>query len=102
MGPYRHRAARYHEPKETSPMTVRWKPLLILSALFLVIAVVSVIAFAYALVPRSSADILPMARAARASKQFANAQIHYRRALQKEPRNAAIHEELAGLCAEWA
>ena len=39
-------------------MTVRWKPLLILSGLFLVIAVVSVIAFAYTLVPRGSADIL--------------------------------------------
>lgn len=83
-------------------MTVRWKPLLILSGLFLVIAVVSVIAFAYTLVPRNSADILPAARSARAAGQYANAQIHFQRALQKEPRNAAIHEELAALYEEWA
>lgn len=83
-------------------MTVRWKPLLILSGLFLVIAVVSVIAFAYTLVPRNSADILPAARSARTAGQYANAQIHYQRALQKEPRSAAIHEELAGLYEEWA
>jgi predicted Zn-dependent protease len=83
-------------------MTVRWKPLLILSGLFLVIAVVGVIAIVSTLMPRGSADILPAARAERAAKRFENAEIHYRNALQKDGRNAAIHEELAGMYAEWA
>jgi|GEM_PF-883844 len=83
-------------------MTVRWKPLLILSGLFLVIAVLGVIAMVYALVPRGSGDILPLARADRAAKQYDKALIHYQRALQKDGRNPAIHEELASMFAEWA
>jgi predicted Zn-dependent protease len=83
-------------------MTVRWKPLLILSGLFLVIAVVGVIAIVFTLVPRGSADILPAARAERAARRYENAEIHYKNALQKDGRNASIHEELAGMYAEWA
>src|SRR5436853_35331 len=49
-------AVRYPEPKEMSPMTVRWKPLMILSGLFVIIALVGVIAMAYTLVPRRAAD----------------------------------------------
>src|SRR3954451_24802334 len=95
-------AVRYHEPKEMSPMTVRWKPLLILTGLFVVIAVVGVIAMAYTLVPRGSADILPVARAERAARRYDNAELHYRRALQQDGKNAAIHEELASMFREWA
>ncbi|WP_422926879.1 tetratricopeptide repeat protein [Singulisphaera sp. PoT] len=83
-------------------MTVRWKPLLILSGLFLVIAVLGVIAMVYALVPRGSGDILPLARADRAAKQYDKALIHYQRALQKDGRNPAIHEEMASMFGEWA
>jgi tetratricopeptide (TPR) repeat protein len=83
-------------------MTVRWKPLLILSGLFLVIAVVGVIAFVYTLVPRGSADILPLARASRAAGKFENADIQFQQALKVDGKNAAIHEEYAGLFAEWA
>ncbi|AGA25824.1 hypothetical protein Sinac_1442 [Singulisphaera acidiphila DSM 18658] len=82
-------------------MTVRWKPLLVLSGLFLVIAVVGVVAIAYTLIPRGSSDILPQARAARSAKQYEKALIHYKRALQKDGRNAAIHEEIAKLYDEW-
>ena len=83
-------------------MTVRWKPLLILSGLFVVIAIVGVIAMAYTLVPRGSADILPLARAERAAKRYDNALLQYQRALQKDGKNAAIHEEIASMYGEWA
>ena len=83
-------------------MTVRWKPLLILSGLFLFIAVVGLGAMTYTLVPRGSADILPRARAERAAKRYDNALIYYRQALQKDGRNAAIHEEMAAFYGEWA
>jgi predicted Zn-dependent protease len=83
-------------------MTVRWKPLLILSGLFVVIAVVGVVAMAYTLLPRGASDILPAARAERAAKKYDNALVHYRRALQKDGKNPEIHEELAGLFQEWA
>jgi predicted Zn-dependent protease len=83
-------------------MIVRWKPLLILTALFVVIAVAGVLAMAYTLVPRGSADILPAARTQRAAKHFEEALVHYRRALQQDGKNAAIHEELAAMLAEWA
>lgn len=82
-------------------MIVRWKPLLILSGLFAVIAVVGVVAMAYALVPRGSADILPTARADRAARHYEKALIHYKRALQLDPKNAAIHEEMAAMYGEW-
>lgn len=83
-------------------MTVRWKPLLVLSGLFAVIAVVGFAAIAWTMVPRGSRDILPAARAERAVKQFDKAKIHYQRALQMDGKNPAIHEELAAMFAEWA
>lgn len=83
-------------------MTVRWKPLLVLSGLFVVIAVVGVVAIASKLLPRGAADILPAARAERAAHQYERAKIHYQRALQLDGRNAAIHEELAAMYGDWA
>ena len=69
-------------------MTVRWKPLLVLSGLFLVIAVAGLVAIVFALVPRDSAEILRLARAERAAKQFEQAEIQYQRALQQDPHDA--------------
>ena len=43
-------------------MTVRWKPLIVLTGLFLVVAVMSLLAFAFAL-PGKAEDVLPKARA---------------------------------------
>lgn len=83
-------------------MTVRWKPLLVLSGLFLVIAVIGVVAITYTLMPRGSADILPLARADRDAKQYDKALIYYRQALQKDSKNPAIYEELATMYGEWA
>jgi cellulose synthase operon protein C len=83
-------------------MTVRWKPLLVLSGVFAAIAVLGFCAIAYTLMPRRSADILPKARAERAARQYDKAQIHYRRALQMDGKNPAIHEEMATMFGEWA
>ena len=83
-------------------MTVRWKPLMILSGLFLVVALVGVVAITVALVPRSSQGILKVARAAREAGRFQDAEIYYKQALQIEPSNAAIHEDFAGLYRDWA
>src|SRR4051794_18836049 len=85
-----------------SPMTVRWKPLMVLSGLFLVFAVAGLLAIAFALVPRNSAELLRLAQDERAAKQYERAVIQYRRALQQSPRDARIHQEMADLYAEWA
>ena len=82
-------------------MTVRWKPLIVLTGLFLVVAVMSLLAFAFAL-PGKADDFLPKARADAKAKRFAYAEIQYRRALQVEPKNVVIHEELGDLFAHWA
>ena len=83
-------------------MTVRWKPLLLLSGLFVVIAVVGLAAMAYTLIPRGAKDILPAARAERAARRYEKAVIHYKRALQMDGRNPAIHEEVAAMYDDWA
>ena len=54
-------------------MTVRWKPLLILSGLFVAVALIGVVAIALTLVPHSSQAILKQARAAREAGRFENA-----------------------------
>ena len=82
-------------------MTVRWKPLLILSGVFAFIAVVGVVAITYAMKPHGSAGMLRDARALRAAKRYADADIVYRRALQVEEKNPAIYEERAAMFADW-
>jgi len=83
-------------------MTVRWKPLMILSGLFLAVALVGVVAITLTLVPRSSQGILSRARAARDANRFEDAEIYYKQALQLEAKNAAIHQEFAGLYRDWS
>ncbi|WP_165245965.1 tetratricopeptide repeat protein [Paludisphaera soli] len=78
-------------------MTVRWKPLLILSGLFVAVAVVGVIAISSTLAPPSAQSVLKQARASRDAGRLADAEIYYKQALQAESRDAAIHEEFAGL-----
>jgi tetratricopeptide (TPR) repeat protein len=82
-------------------MTVRWKPLLVLSGLFVVVALGGVVALMLTLAPRSSQGILKMARAARQAGRFEDSEIHYKQALQLEPKSAAIHEEFASLYHDW-
>ncbi len=83
-------------------MTVRWKPLLILSGVFALFGLVGLLTMAYALAPQSSADHVKLARAERLNKKFDKAKIHYQGALQAEPRNPTTHEELAAMYTEWA
>src|SRR5689334_22059401 len=82
-------------------MTVRWKPLMILSGLFLVVALFGVVTLV-AMMPRSAQGILKHARAARQAGRFKDAEIYYEQALQIELRSAAIHEDFAGLYRDWA
>ncbi len=83
-------------------MTVRWKPLLVLSGLFAVIAVVGLIAMAFTLVPRGASEILATARAERAKNQYEKAEIHFKQARQMDGKNPSIHEEMAGLYDDWS
>jgi tetratricopeptide (TPR) repeat protein len=83
-------------------MTVRWKPLLIMSGLFLAVALVGVVAITVTLVPRSASGILKRARAARETQRFADAEIYYKQVLQLEAKNAAIHEEFAAMYLDWS
>src|SRR5271165_5991841 len=82
-------------------MTVRWKPLLILSGVFSVVAVVGVIAMAWSLVPRSAQGILKQARTAAAAGRFDDAVIYFKQALQYDARSASIHEQFANLYRDW-
>ena len=81
-------------------MTVRWKPLIVLSGLFLVIAVMGLLAITYAL-PGRAEDRLPRARDAAKLKKYDNAIIHYQQALQVDPKNVEIHEEMAEMIGKW-
>lgn len=83
-------------------MTVRWKPLLILSGMFFIVAVVGVIAMTMTLVPRSAEGVLKQARGAVAAGRFDDAVIYFKQALQFDARSAAIHEEFADLYRTWA
>ncbi len=83
-------------------MTVRWKPLFVLSGLFVAVALIGVVAITVTLVPRSSAGILKRAKAARDVNRFADAEIYYKQALQLDARNAAVHRELAAMYRDWS
>jgi predicted Zn-dependent protease len=83
-------------------MTVRWKPLLILSGLFLAVALVGVVAITLTLVPQSSRGILSRARAARDAGRFEDAEIYFKQVLQLEAKNATVHQEFAALYRDWA
>lgn len=83
-------------------MSVRWKPMILLSALFVVIAAMGLLAITSTLVQSSAEEILVQARAEFQEGKFDRSKIQYERALQREPRNAAIHAELAGMLAQWS
>ncbi len=83
-------------------MTVRWKPLLILSGLFVVVALVGLMTIATVMGSRGSADIVSRARSERKAKEYEKAKLDYLRALKQDGRNAVLHEELADLYDEWS
>jgi len=81
-------------------MTVRWKPLLILSGLFVVVALIGVVTISSTLSPRSPQGALKQARTARDAGRLADAEIYFKQALQLDAKSAGIHEELADLYAK--
>lgn len=83
-------------------MTVRWKPLLVMSGLFLVVGLIGVVAITITLAPKSAQGIVQKARTARESGRYEDADIHYKQALQLEPRNGEIHAEFAAFYGDWA
>ncbi len=83
-------------------MSVRWKPMILLSALFVLIAAMGLLAITSTLVQSSAEEILLQARAEVKDGKFDRAKIQYERALQRDPRNAAIHAELAGMLERWS
>ena len=83
-------------------MTVRWKPLLILSGLFVVVALVGLMTIATVMGSRGTADILSRARLERKAKEYEKAKLDYQRALKLEPQNPALHEEMADLYDDWS
>ena len=82
-------------------MSVRWKPLIVLSALFVLIAAVGLLAITATFLPGGADAKLREARAAVEAGRFDNAEIHYRNALQVDPRNAEIHQEFAEMLGAW-
>ena len=56
-------------------MTVRWKPLIVMSGLFLVIAALGLIAFA--ILPSDSRDLVAQARAEWKAKKYDRAYIQF-------------------------
>ena len=83
-------------------MTVRWKPLLILSGLFVVVALVGLMTIATVMGSRGTADILARARREVKAKEYEKAKLDYKRALVLDPKDASIHEEMANLYDEWS
>src|SRR4051812_42691340 len=82
-------------------MTVRWKPLLILSGLFVVVALAGLMTIAMVMGSRGTADILARARAERKARAFDKAKNYYQQALKLAGRDADLHEEMAGFYEEW-
>lgn len=83
-------------------MTVRWKPLLAISGLFLVIGIMGLLAMVYALAPNNAPELLAKARKARAAHRYDEAKIHYLRVLQTEGKDGKIHQELGEMYTEWS
>jgi cellulose synthase operon protein C len=96
------RAVRCLEPKENRAMTVRWKPLVILSGLFLVVALIGVVAITLTLVPRSTQSFLRRARVAHNAGRFEEAEIDFKQALQIDAKDATVHDEFASFYRDWA
>lgn len=83
-------------------MSVRWKPMILISALFVLIAAVGLLAITSTLMQSSPAEILAQARDEAKDGKYERAQIQYRRALQSDPRNPEIHAEFASMLERWA
>ena len=83
-------------------MSVRWKPLIILSGLFMSVACCGLLAFVFASGGGDVSEFLDQARERRDSGKFDDAEIYYGQALQVAPRDADLHQEVAAFYDDWA
>src|SRR4051812_17310949 len=83
-------------------MTVRWKPLLILSGLFVVVGLVGLMTIATVMGSRGTEHLLARARSERKAGEFDKAKIDYQQVLKSDGRNAGLHEEMADFYEEWS
>lgn len=81
-------------------MSVRFKPLIALCGVFLVVGAVGLSAFV--LVASRSGNPLAKAKTEQATKQYDKALIDYQRARQLDPKNPEIAELIARMYVEWA
>jgi len=81
-------------------MSVRFKPLIALCGVFLVVGAVGLSAFV--LVASRSGNPLAKAKTEQATKQYDKALIDYQRARQLDPKNPEIAELIAQMYVEWA
>jgi tetratricopeptide (TPR) repeat protein len=82
-------------------MNVRWKPLIVLSGLFVAVALCGLLAFVFVSGQADAAEILAQARSAKSDGKFEEAEIYYLQASQVDPRSAEIHQELSGFYGDW-
>lgn len=82
-------------------MSVRWKPLIVLSGLFVAVALCGLLAFVFVSGQADAGQILAQARAAQDEGRFEEAEIYYLQASQVDPRRAEIHQELSRFYEEW-
>ncbi len=83
-------------------MTVRWRPMIVLSALFVLLAAAGVFTIITAMLPGRTDQILSQAREETKAQRYDRAKVQYGRALQQDPKNAAIHQELAAMLEDWS
>ncbi|QDV37118.1 tetratricopeptide repeat protein [Tautonia plasticadhaerens] len=82
-------------------MSVRWKPLIVLSGLFVAVALCGLLAFVFVSGQADAEEILAQARAAKEEGRFEEAEIYFLQASQVDPRRAETHRELSGFYDEW-
>ncbi|RUL88404.1 tetratricopeptide repeat protein [Tautonia sociabilis] len=83
-------------------MSVRWKPLIVLSGLFVAVALCGLVAFVLVTRQADADELLAQAREARSAGNFEEAEIYYLQASQVASSNqGAISQELADLYEAW-
>ncbi|WP_152050594.1 tetratricopeptide repeat protein [Tautonia marina] len=82
-------------------MSVRWKPLIVLSGLFVTVALGGLVAFVLVSGQSNVEDVLTQARSAREAGKFEEAEIYYLQANQIESRNSEVHAEIADFYGDW-
>jgi tetratricopeptide (TPR) repeat protein len=83
-------------------MSVRWKPLIILSGLFLGVAATGVAVFFLVFGGANPDDILRQAREAAGRSRYAEAEVLFLNALQAGGKRDAIFEEMADFYDKWS